>query len=574
GKASNNRVSKEARELYELKQRAHEYYRINEIPQRIEEVLNNMFFEQPDDIYGHLANYFSKFFKAPVISRLLGRKELDGKGKLTVGAEVFCIIKNKEKSGSSSIISSHFQLESNPLPESREANDEARKESANIALDWINEPLNLLLKGLAPDDQCETDKLLGEFFTKKVEEIEMKNELEKSLVMLSPVVPTPLPPTAAQPKEKKGAGRGKKTTTPEKKIPPEEPPEPVIHGCTAIGAVSLAVAKTAAKFKKIPLYCYIASLKRQEPPNFTMPWPMVTLMDCGKSSPGKLNLMKEVIVVPKPGITLKQSINMIQDLHNQIIKLMDLMSKTGPVIKSVSDKGCLVPGFDRWEQPLDLTQEACKNIGMVLGEDVYLAINCNAHELMDYKKGKYEVIIGTVKNPDEMVDFYVDLLNRYPSVIALIDPLRKEDTEQWGKLCTAVSPKCYLIAEAAAKTVSKLLASSDLRSPLSSGPVLKQINETTVSDLIEITKLLEDQKYVTVIGTSDGEVCDDSMVDMAVGLEVCFVKLGGLFRGERVTKYNRMIAIEEELAQREALGQRQAYEFPDFTEDLQNIPES
>nr|XP_005995799.1 PREDICTED: enolase-like protein ENO4 [Latimeria chalumnae] len=548
--ASNSQVSKEAREFYELKQRAAEYYRTNEIPQRIEEVLNSMFYEKPDDIYGYLVNYFSKFLKAPIISRLVGRKELDGKGQLTVGAEVFCIIKNKEKCVSSGIISG--QLENNALPESREANDEARKESVNVALDWINESLSSLFKGLTPDNQHEADKLLR-------------------------YLPVPLLPAIGQPKEKKGSGRGKKSTTPEKKIPPEEPPEPAIQGCTAIGAVSLAVAKTAAKLKKIPLYFYIASLKHQEvinPSNFSMPWPMVTLMDCGKSSPGKLNLMKEVIVVPKPGLKLKQSINMIQDLQNQIIKLLNLMSKTGTAIKSVSENGCLVLGFDRWEQPLDLIQEACKNEGIVLGEDMYVAINCNAHELMDYKRGKYEVITGTFKSPDEIVGLYVDFLNRYPSVIALFDPLRKEDIEQWGKLCSAVSPKCYLIAEAAAKTVSKLLASNDLRNPLSSGPVLKQTNETTVSDLIEITKLLEDHKYVTVIGTSGVEVCDDSIIDMAVGLEVCFVKLGGLSRGERVTKYNRLLAIEEELAQRGTLGQGQAYDFPVLTEDLQNIPES
>ncbi|MEE6486724.1 hypothetical protein FKM82_014686 [Ascaphus truei] len=342
-------ASKEDRDYYELKQAAAEYYRSRNVPERLEEALNSTFFLSPEDVYGHLANYFAQFSKTPIICSIRGKKVLDGTGKATVEVEVLCTVKN-------------------------------------------------------------TDKL---------------------------------------------------------------------------------------------------------PTELAMPIPMITLLSYGKSSPGKLNLMKEVLVFPKPGLTMQQSVDMAVALQKQIVKQIDSASKTG-------------------------------------------------------NKGKYEVVTGTFKSPDEMVDMYVDVISRHPAVVALIDPLRKEDALQWQSMGTTLGSRCYLIADVASKSVSNLLINRTVKIPMSSGIVIKHSNETTVSDLMEVFRLVEGEKHVTVLGCKYEESVDDSLVDLAVGLGARFIKLGGLLRGERTTKYNRLLAIEEGLTQNGTLGKQPEHEFPVLCNDIQS----
>ncbi|MGH0149330.1 UNVERIFIED_CONTAM: hypothetical protein FKN15_019545 [Acipenser sinensis] len=443
GFLSNNRhVSKEVWEFYELKQRAAEYYRTNGVPEKIEDVLNSMFYKKPDDVYGYLANCFSNFSKPPRISNLVGKEVYDGKGQPAVQVEVLCTIQSNEKSICSAAISSHCEpLGSDyALPEAWEMDDTKRKESVSIALQWINKPLAALLKGHEPADQLKADTLLSDFFqvhvAEKQEQMEEKKKQQELMVAVeSEPLPPPQPSPAANKKEKRASGKGKKTSVPEKPIPPAEPQELVLPGSMAVGSVSLAVCKAAAILSSIPLFQHIFTINHQQQmmKDIQMPIPMISLLSCGKSSPGKLNLMKEVIVIPKPGLTFRQ-----------------------PILKTVSDLGALVIGFERLEQPLDLIREASKSLELTVGEDLHLAINCAAHELIDYQKGKYEVMTGT----------------------------------------------------------------------------------------------------------------------LAVGVGARFIKLGGLCRGERVTKYCRLLSIEDELARQGALGPAEKHEFPVLTGETEADPSS
>ncbi|XP_066548907.1 enolase 4 isoform X2 [Amia ocellicauda] len=578
GFLSSSRVSKEEREFYELKHRAAEYYRANGVPQKMEAVLNSMFYDKPDDVCGYLANYFSSFSKPPVIHRLLGKEVYDGKGHPTVQAEVLCIVSNVEKSICSAVISSHWEVPDCTAQDADTLDEDAKRAtSVARALQWINEPLTAALERCEPADQRGVDKLLSDFLAARMLEEQDRQRREQEDGQLDDPAPAPTPPAQPPPasKEKKTSAKGKKGATVEKPIPPAEVPEPVLPGCMAIGAVSLAVAKTAAHFKGIPLYQHISALKQgQSTRELHIPLPMVTVLSCGKSSPGKLNLMEEIIVIPKPAQPFKQSFKVLLDLRKEITRMINANSKTGPVANTVSDAGALVIGYDRLEQPLDVISEASNTLGLSLGSDIHLAINCAAHKLMDYQKGKYEVSTGTCKSPDEMVNVYLDLTSRYPGVIALIDPLRKEDQEQWETLYRALGSRCYLVAEAASLPICSLLAEENLTIPGVSGLTMKQTNQTTVSDLIQITTRLEDQKCLTVIGTTDGEPCDDALSDLAVGLGVRFVKLGGLCHGERVTKYSRLISIEEELAQQGILGSTEEHEFPALEQDTRDISKS
>ncbi|NXU20289.1 ENO4 Enolase, partial [Pardalotus punctatus] len=516
------------------------------------------------------ANYLSKFSKAPVICKLVGRKVLDGVGQPTLEVELYCTVKNCEKRICSIVIASHSQIPENAFPETIEADEKERNDSVCTAVEWVNESLNTMLRDLEPTDQCQADRMLGEYFANKVEEKKEREKQEQEGKEEEATVTLTLPSCPPAPTSKQKRGKPEKMSGEEKRIPPAEPAEPALCGSLAIGGTSLVIAKAGATVSHVPLYLHIALLKRgqESPKEMALPLPMVTLLNCEKNSPAKLKLVKEVMLIPPVGLSLKQGIERILDIQKEMTRVLESTgkmpypqaeSKRGkshnsgkkppPLpLKRISHLGCLTTGYDNLEQLLLLMQTACSNIGLVLGTDMYVAINCAAHELMDYDRGKYEIITGMFKSPDEMVAMYVEMLDDFPFIIALIDPLRKEDRVQWSTICSTLGSKCYLIAEDAATQISKLKTDQNINVAKCSGVVLKYINQTKVSDLIELTGILDGQSCITILGSPDGESSDESLVDLAVGLGARFLKLGGLSRGERVAKYNRLLAIEEELA--------------------------
>uniref|UniRef100_A0ABI7WW03 Enolase 4 n=1 Tax=Felis catus TaxID=9685 RepID=A0ABI7WW03_FELCA len=540
GEEGGGRSCGTTRELQKLKQQAMEYYRENDVPRRLEELLNSTFYLQPADVYGHLANCFSKLAKPPTICKVVGRNVLDGLGLPTLQVEIFCTIQNFPKNICSVVISTHFEVHENALPEQAEAEEVERSEAVSTAVQWVNKTITEELRGIAPSNQAEVDQVLRTFFESKVQEEKERRQLEKGLEDQTIAIPSPPPPPP--PARKKGQRQGRTDTLTEKPILPPEPVEPVLSGSMAIGAVSLAVAKTSAMLDNNPLYLNIALLKH--------PQGVEMLLEIQK------HINKTIEMPPPPKTETKKG-------HNGNKRSQQ------PITGKMSHLGCLTINYDTIEQPLLLIEGICANLGLDLGTNLHLAINCAAHELIDYSRGKYEVMTGTYKNAAEMVDLYGDLISRFPSIIALIDPFRKEDSEQWDSIYNALGSRCYIIAGTTSKSISKLLENGNISIPKSSGLIIKHTNQTTMSDLVQITNLLDSKKHIAVFGSTEGESSDDSLVDLAIGLGVRFIKLGGLSRGERVTKYNRLFTIEEELVQKGALGFNEEHTFFSLHEEAE-----
>uniref|UniRef100_A0A8D0A1W1 Enolase 4 n=1 Tax=Sander lucioperca TaxID=283035 RepID=A0A8D0A1W1_SANLU len=523
-----SRVSTEAQDLYDIKNEAAEFYRVNGVPEEIERALNELFFNKPEDVHGYLANYFTNLSAPPRISRLKGREVYDARGQLAIETEVFCIICNKEKVKLMIYILPFW-------PFLVKISTGERADHVMTAAQWINEPLNNMLKGQNPCDQSDVDHILSNFFMARyLEEKDIQNKEKEESRSPSEAEVVLSSPLSAQTKDKKSVDKGKKSNTAEKSFPPAEPPEPVLPGSLAIGSVSLAVAKTGAKTQGIPLYKYIAV-----PTQFHIPVSLVTLLSCGKTSPGKLTLLEEVILIPKAGQRVKQILTMTLELQKEMMRIVDTSTKA-----MLCDSGVLAVNYERPEQPLDLITEACTNFGLALGTEIHLAVHCAAPELMDYSKGKYEIATGVLKSPDELVDLYQTLISKYPAVVALIDPFRREDIDQWEKLSNVIRNSCSLLSDITYKSKAPPL-------PGVRGHILKHIHETTVSDLICITS--EHQGNTS----TEAKAGPRSAVDItlpAVGLGLDYIKLGGLRSADTMTKFNRLISIEEELAQQGILG--------------------
>ncbi|XP_054874688.1 enolase 4 isoform X2 [Amphiprion ocellaris] len=548
--------SKEEQDLYEMKKAAAEFYRVNRVPQEIERALSQLLLQQPEDLHGYLADYFKNLSAPPRISRLKGREVYDASGQLSIEAKVFCIVCNNEKSMSSAAVSSHFAPTETSLD--WKAKSQERVDHVMTAVQWINEPLNSMLKDQNPCAQSEIDHMLSFFMARYLEEKTRNRENSCSPSEPEVVAPSPTPMQTkdkkSAEKDKKSAEKVKKRNITEKPFVPAEPSEPVLHGSLAIGSLSLAVVKTGAQIQGIPLYKYIAVLTgREVPTQFHIPVSLVTLLSCGKTSPGKLNLLKEVILIPKMGQQVKQIITMTLELQKEMMRIMNSSTKAGALQAIACDSGALTVSYERPEQPLDLITEACRNLELTLGTDFHLAVNCAAPELMDYTRGKYEVATGVLKSPDELVDMYQTLICKYPAMVALIDPFRREDTDQWEKLSKVTGHSCLLISDITYKSQAPPL-------PGVRGLILKHVNETTVSDLICIASK---HKGSVLMGTTSSEPCnDDSLSDIAVGLGLDYVILGGLSGAQRMLKYNRLISIEEELAQQGILVSKEKHPPP------------
>ncbi|XP_053731479.1 enolase 4 isoform X1 [Synchiropus splendidus] len=547
--------SSEDVEFYALKTAAVQFYRNSKVPQEIERALNELFYHQPEDRLGFLANYFSGLSTPVRISKVRGREVFDVRGQLVVEAQVFCIVRNKEKRMSSASILSHFPL--TRTFHDLNAQCDERLEHVTTAVQWINGALNDMLKGRSPCDQTGADSVLSKFFlpysTETIELTLWPKEESVSHCESEMVPSTPVPT-----KEKKCTDRKKKCNSVEKPILPPEPPKPAPAGSMAIGSLSLALAKAGAEVQERPLYKYIASLKNPEAETqFHIPVPLITILSCGKNSHGKVSLFEEVILVPKPGQQAKQAITTSVELQREVLRIINNSTKSGAAHPIHLEGGLLVLSFERLEHPLDLINEASANLGLTLGVDVYLALNCAAFDLMDYSKGKYEISTGTLKTPDELVEFYRGLISKFPAVVALIDPFRREDPEQWEKLSHATGHTCVLLSE----------VSHDLQSPLlhgAAGYVLRYMNEMTISDLLTISV---QHHGAVIMGSASCEPCgDDCLADLAVGLGLDYIKMGGLSSAEKMTKYNRLISIEEELAQEGILASRESHPPPLCTE--------
>uniref|UniRef100_A0A3B4AJ27 Enolase 4 n=1 Tax=Periophthalmus magnuspinnatus TaxID=409849 RepID=A0A3B4AJ27_9GOBI len=263
--------------------------------------------------------------------------------------------------------------------------------------------------------------------------------------------------------------------------PPPEPPELLLSGGLSVGALSLSVARGGAQSRGVALYQHIAMLKStQVGPTFG-----ALLSDCGAP--------------------------------------------------------CL--SAEKVEQPLDLLSEACSNLELNLGAELFVGLSCATPNLYDHSKGKYEVSSGLLKTPDEVVDLLQALLLKYPSVVTVIDPLRREDVEQWKRLAASVSESCSLLSDITFRVQAP-------PPPGVKGHVLKHVNHVTISDLIRVST--EEGIWHTGSGSFV------SFPFQAVGLGLDFLKLGGLSGAERTTRFNRLLAIEDELQREGCLGESDA----------------
>ena len=314
-----------------------------------------------------------------------------------------------------------------------------------------------------------------------------------------------------------------------------------VLGANATLGVSLAVAKAAAASLGLSLYNYIGGVNAK-----VLPVPMMNIMNGGKHADSSLSV-QEFMIMPVGAKTFKECMKMGVEVYHNLKKVL----KEKGLATGVGDEGGFAPMVNSEEEAIQLILEAVKQAGYEAGKDICLALDVAATEMFDEAKkigkdGYYFWKTGEFKTRDEMIDFIVDLANKYP-IISIEDGLAEEDWGSWKKLTEKLGDKVQLVGDDLFVTnIKRLQKGIDNKTANSILIKLNQIG--TLTETLDAIELAKKNGYTAVVSHRSGETEDTTLVDVAVATNAGQIKTGAPCRTDRVAKYNRLLNIEDELA--------------------------
>ena len=310
-------------------------------------------------------------------------------------------------------------------------------------------------------------------------------------------------------------------------------------GANAMLGVSLAVAKAAAASLGMSLYNYIGGVNAKE-----LPVPMMNIMNGGKHADSSLSV-QEFMIMPVGAKTFSECMRMGVEVYHNLKKVL----KSKGYSTGVGDEGGFAPNLGSEEEAVELIIEAIKQAGYKPGEDVCLALDVAATEMFDEAKkigkdGYYFWKTDEFKTKDQMIDFIVELAEKYP-IISIEDGLAEEDWESWKKLTERIGNKVQLVGDDLFVTNMKRLQKGIDNNTANS--ILIKLNQIgTLTETLDAIELAKRNGYTAVVSHRSGETEDTTLADVAVATNAGQIKTGAPCRTDRVAKYNRLLNIEAE----------------------------
>ncbi len=306
-------------------------------------------------------------------------------------------------------------------------------------------------------------------------------------------------------------------------------------GANAILAVSLAVAKAAARATFQPLYRYIGGANAH-----TLPVPMMNIMNGGAHG-GWVTDFQEYMVMPLGASHFREALRWGSEIYHHLKAVL----KEAGYSTRVGDEGGFSPAFKHGNrEPLDLILKAIERAGYTPGEDVFIALDPATSEI--YQDGKYHLKTeGKVLSSEEMVKLWESWIQEYP-IISLEDGMAETDWDGWVMLHQALGDRVQLVGDDLLVTNVKFLKKAiDLNAANSILIKLNQIG--TLSETIDAVRMAQRAGWTAVVSHRSGETEDTTIADLAVALNAGQIKTGAPARSDRVAKYNQLLRIEEEL---------------------------
>lgn len=320
-------------------------------------------------------------------------------------------------------------------------------------------------------------------------------------------------------------------------------------GANATLGVSLACAKAAAAYLRIPLYRYIGGTN-----SYVMPVPMMNILNGGKHADNTVDL-QEFMIMPVGADSITEAIRICVEIYHHLKKLL----KEEGHNTAVGDEGGFAPNLAGSREVLGYIVRAVEAAGYRPGEDVKIAIDAAASELYDentelyYFPGESQMTGKDVfRNAEEMVQYYESLIEQFP-IASIEDGLNENDMKGWKLLTYRLGGRIQLVGDDLFVTNTERLRDG-IKDGIGNSILIKFNQIGTLTETLEAIEMAQRAGYTTIISHRSGETEDATIADLAVAVNAGQIKTGAPCRSDRTAKYNQLIRIEEELGQSAVYG--------------------
>lgn len=312
-------------------------------------------------------------------------------------------------------------------------------------------------------------------------------------------------------------------------------------GANAILAVSLANAKAAAMDKKIPLYQHISELNGT-PGQYSMPVPMMNIINGGEHADNNVDI-QEFMIQPVGAKNFKEALRMGAEVFHSLKKVLSEKRLS----TAVGDEGGFAPNLASNEEALAVIVKAVEAAGYQMDKDITLALDCAASEF--YADDNYN-LKGEGKSFDSEAfgDYLAELSERYP-IISIEDGLDESDWKGWESLTKKIGSRIQLVGDDLFVTNTKIFKRG-IDTGVANSILIKFNQIGSLTETLDAIRMAKKAGYTVVISHRSGETEDVTIADLAVGTAAGQIKTGSLCRSDRVAKYNQLLRIEEELAEK------------------------
>ncbi|KWT05690.1 phosphopyruvate hydratase [Pseudomonas savastanoi] len=313
-------------------------------------------------------------------------------------------------------------------------------------------------------------------------------------------------------------------------------------GANAILAVSLAAAKAAAQDQDLPLYAHIANLNGT-PGVYSMPVPMMNIINGGEHADNNIDI-QEFMIQPVGAKTFAEGLRWGTEIFHHLKAVL----KARGLNTAVGDEGGFAPNLASNKEALDAIAEAVANAGYTLGTDVTLALDCAASEF--YKNGKYKLSEEGEYRSAEFAEYLAELTRKHP-IISIEDGLDESDWDGWKVLTDKIGEKVQLVGDDLFVTNTRILKEG-IDKKIANSILIKFNQIGSLTETLEAIQMAKAAGYTAIISHRSGETEDSTIADLAVGTSAGQIKTGSLCRSDRVSKYNQLLRIEEQLGSKAA----------------------
>ena len=312
-------------------------------------------------------------------------------------------------------------------------------------------------------------------------------------------------------------------------------------GANAVLAVSLAICRVAAKEVDKSLHSYFGCIYTDITGNIlspNLPMPMLNILNGGEHADNNIDI-QEFMIIPKGAKDFKEAIRWSSEIYWNLKAIL----KERNLSTSVGDEGGFAPDLESNEEAIQLILESIQKSNLTAGEHITLALDCAASEF--YKDGNYHLSgEGRSLNSGEFADYLEDLVENYP-ISSIEDGMDENDYSGWKILTEKIGSKCQLVGDDLFVTNKKIFEEG-IEKGLGNAILIKFNQIGTITETIETINLANSNNYKSIISHRSGETEDTTISDLSVGLGTGQIKTGAPCRSDRVSKYNRLLWIEEE----------------------------